>query len=290
MMSRHITQFEVEENSNALPAFPRVIADLMQTLDDPDANLKVMVEYISRDPVVAGHVFARANTVHYLTRSRHKIEDLQAAASLIGMAGLRETITMVSMASFFSDDTAAKVSPAFWRHSIVTGVCAKHLAEQVGVPPQVAMLAGLLHDVGQLWLHRFVPDAFALVRTIALQNGMGIDVAERKSFGVDHTTIGAWLTKSWGLPDAITLAIKSHHAPDSALHEPLVPVLHVAEVLSNVLDLNDDDTNRVHYVSANACQALGLNWEEPSSHSLLARIEAISRHMMAYYPPAKLRA
>lgn len=286
-MTRHITQFEVEENSNALPAFPRVIADLMQTLDDPDANLKVMVEHISRDPVVAGRVFARANTVQYQTRSRNKIEDLQAAAALIGMAGLRETIMMVSMAGFFPDDTAARVSPAFWRHSIVTGVCAKHLAEHVGAPSQVALLAGLLHDVGQLWLHRFVPDEFALVRTIALQNGMGIDAAERNSLGVDHTTIGAWLTKSWGLPEAITLAIKHHHAPDSALHEPLVPILHMAEVISNALNLNDGDMNRINYVSAHACEALKLNWEDPSSHGLLARIEAISHHMMAYYQPIK---
>lgn len=134
-----------------------------------------------------------------------------------------------------------------------------------------------------------MPEEFARVRQIAQQNGMGIDTAERNSLGVDHTTIGAWLTKSWGLPDSISVAIKAHHTPDFALHEPMSAVLHIAEVLSNALDLNDGDTNRVTYVSKNACDLLGLNWDDAASNTLLARIEAISHHMMGYFQSQNAR-
>lgn len=285
-MSRLITRAEVESNRDALPAFPRVISDLLATLDDPDVNLKLLVEHVSRDPVLAGRVFARANAAARQAWGKQTIQDLYAAASLIGLRGLREIVIMVSLAGFFADDTARRVAPAFWQHSVATGVCAQQLAIHARLPRDIGLISGLLHDVGQLWLHRFVPQAFASACEEAERQRIGIDAAERKQFGVDHACIGAWLAESWGLPASISLAIKSHHMPDEALHEPMVAVLHVAEVLSNALDLNDGESSRVTYLSSRACETLGLSWET-SCNSLFGRIEAVSRHMTAYFQPAE---
>lgn len=281
-MSYRISQVDVVRQRDYLPAFPRVVGELLATLDDPEANLRVMVDHVARDPVLAARVFAQANMAARQAWGKKTVQDLYAATTLIGLRSLREIVCLVSLAGFFSENTARRVAPAFWEHSVATGVCAQQLAVYASVPRDIGLISGLLHDVGQLWLHRCMPDAFAEVCEQAAQGLHAIDTLEQACFGVDHATIGAWLADSWGLPQSITLAINSHHRPDTALHEPLVAVLHVAEVLSNALDLNGGAENRVGYLSARACQRLNIEWDE-SFNALFGRIDATSRHLALYF-------
>jgi HD-like signal output (HDOD) protein len=163
-------------------------------------------------------------------------------------------------------------------------VCSEELALHTAAPASAsaALIAGLLHDVGQLWLYRFKADSFSQAWPHALANGIGIEQAERERFGVDHSVIGAWLAEHWTLPANIVTAIRCHHAPEQALGEPLVPVVHVAEVVSNALDLTGREENHVTSISSAACSALGLTWDE-SARVLFGRMEARSRHANALF-------
>ena len=81
----------------------------------------------------------------------------------------------------------------------------------------------------------------------------------------------------WQLPTQIVAAIAGHHVPDASLHLPLVPVVHLAEVLSHALDLAGEEDGRIGYVSVAACEQLGIVWDA-SIRPLLGRIDARSRH------------
>jgi HD-like signal output (HDOD) protein len=95
---------------------------------------------------------------------------------------------------------------------------------------------------------------------------------------VDHATIGAWLAENWTLPQSIVSAIHYHHHHAGVeLDEPLVPLLHIAEVLSNALDLGGRAENRVTLISSSACSRLGIVWDE-NIRPLFGRIEARSSH------------
>ena len=149
-------------------------------------------------------------------------------------------------------------------------------------PSSTALIAGLLHDIGQLWLYCFRCDSMRKVCSEAISRCKGIDVIEKEHFGVDHQIIGAWLAESWTLPDSICSAIRYHHAPDEALQHELVSLLHVAEVLSNALDLTGRAENRVSSISTPAFKKLGLIWGDesrPEFGPLFGRMEARSRHV-----------
>ncbi len=60
------------------------------------------------------------------------------------------------------------------------------------------------------------------------------------------------------------------------------PLVHVAEVLSNALDLTGCAENRVVTLSAAACRTLGITWNE-SILPLFGRIEARSSHANAFF-------
>lgn len=284
MNSVMLTRDQVIEHSQSLPSFPRFVTDILAALDDPDGSLAVLADCILRDPIITARVLSVANAASARTRGRAEVADIYTATSLIGMSRVRE-ITLISRLGTFVNGIAVEGMPStFWQHCVAVGVCCEEVAQHITLPvsSDAALIAGLLHDVGQLWLYSFNPVAYRTCWQQALSQAIGIDHMERAHFGIDHTTIGAWLAEYWALPTGIVAAIGGHHAPDTALDIPLVPLVHVAEVLSNALDLGGRDENRVTHLSSAACQQLGLVWDA-GIHPLFGRIEARSRHANTFF-------
>jgi putative nucleotidyltransferase with HDIG domain len=171
---------------------------------------------------------------------------------------------------------------AFWEHSVAVGVCAEQLSYYSKQNVGAAMIAGLLHDIGQLWMLRFEHEAYQPVWDAAMECEQDICDAEREAFGVDHGVVGAWLAEIWSLPKPLKSAIRWHHAPDKALLEPLVPLVHIAEVLSHALELTTGRARPVRYLSQKCCEALDITWGA-NCYSLFGRIEACARHAMKFF-------
>lgn len=283
-MARQISQDEVVASRDSLPSFPRVIEDILVTLDDPDANINLLVSHVERDPVLAARIFSQANAAASRTRHHATVRDLYTATSLIGLTRLRQATIMTRLAGFLRSVLPPGFAPGFWEHSTAAGISAQQLAAYIRQPGDTALITGLLHDIGQLWLARTEPEAFFTAWHAAANHTKTIETAEQECFGVDHAVIGAWLAESWGLPKVICDAIHHHHAPDNGPADILVPLIHVAEVLSNALDLSASGSARVSYLSAKACERLGLKWDE-SAHTLFGRIEAVSHFVAGYFRP-----
>ncbi len=284
MTTHTITRDEVVEGSSKLPGFPRIIALILDTIDDPEANTRTLTDHIGHDPVIAARVLSLANMASMQARRQSPVEDIYTATSLVGMNRVRQLAIVCGISEFVDDIAPPEIASTFWQHSVAVGVCCEELAlhTPVPVPASAALIAGLLHDIGQIWLYHFNAEAFHATWNEALAHNISIEDVERERFGVDHSTIGAWLAAHWSLPESISAAIHYHHAPDAALTEPLVPLVHVAEVLSNALDLTSRDENRVTSISTAACDALGLTWDD-SARSLFGRMEARSRHANALF-------
>lgn len=281
-MSTPIDKMRVLNTMDQLPAFPAVVLKILQALDDPDACLTVLAQHIEHDAVVAGRVLSLANRAASNSHGGEPVNDVFTAIALVGLSRVRETAVTISLAGFLNNMSPAGAMEAFWAHSIATAACGVEVASNtdLDVCIDASLMACLLHDVGQLWLQCFEPERLAAALQDAAARGIEIDVAEREQFGVDHGAIGAWLADAWGLSEGIVKAIEHHHAPDAALAEPLVAVVHVSEVLANALDLTGPTQGRVTWVSAPCCGLLGLDWG-PDSQSLFGRIEARGRQALS---------
>lgn len=274
-----ISKDEVIERAADLPAFPRIVVQILATLEDPDASLNLLAEHIKHDPVITARVLSMANAAASNTRRLSMVRDVFTATSLIGIGRVRETTLTARIGHFIAGAVGTGRGDGFWQHSVAVGVCSEELAQHVALhtPGDMALVAGLLHDIGQLWMSRFRPRASEETWSGALSHSMGIDAAERDRFGVDHGTIGAWLAEHWQLPGPVIEAIRHHHDAGPEREELLVPLVHVAEVLSNALDLGGRAENRVTYISSRACSRLGLSWDDKALQ-LFGRIEARSAH------------
>jgi len=288
-LAHPISQEEVVRLCKQLPSFPLIISKILADITDTETNLNELVSYIEQDPVIAARVLSLANKAGSRARNLPKIMDLYTAISLICIGNIREMALVSCITGFASNSLSVQLPDNFWRHCVAVSVCTQELARQIDttrITSEAALVAGLLHDIGKLWLYSFRPEAYQEVWLDARRRQVGIEDAEQAAFGVDHAVIGAWISQYWGLPENISHAIKHHHAPELNCNDPLVALLHVGEVMTNALDLGGGQENRVTFISAAACEKLGLIWgcaARPDFISLFGRITARARHASALF-------
>jgi HD-like signal output (HDOD) protein len=74
-----------------------------------------------------------------------------------------------------------------------------------------AFTAGLLHDMGKVFMDGYLHDEFEEALSVSEKRGISFYAAEHSLFEVDHATIGEWIARYWKLPLFIVAAIKHHH-------------------------------------------------------------------------------
>jgi putative nucleotidyltransferase with HDIG domain len=241
-----------------LPAFPRVISELLADLEDENSSMLTLARHVERDPVLTGRILSAANRILY-HEGWPEVRDIYTAVSLIGFARIREIVLAASAVSF-AGHCRVRFS---WEHSLAVGIGAQELAQRVNVNPHVALVAGLLHDVGQLWMSCVHPLEFQQARLLAEAHDKEICAAERELFGLDHCAIGAMVAQHWRLPADVVAAIAHHHMPsDKAAAQKLVAITHVAELIANALDLPCRAANQVVRLSPVAQETLGVDWSQ----------------------------
>lgn len=269
-MGLKLTKAEVIQGAAALPAFPRVVNDILQTLEDDGATLTALSRLVETDPVITARIISVANSAAMGGRRASELRNVHMAISLIGLAKVKEIAIAVSLAEFAKKSQMASY---YWEHSVAVAITAHELGRFTHVSGDYAQVAGLLHDIGQLWMAHVHPVEFQKVRAALDISKYGIIEVERHFFGTDHCVIGAILASHWGLPMPVVAAIRYHHDPTPAIGEKLVSLIHVAEVLSNALDLSDRQENHVAHLSPEACAVIGLDLESDLGY-LFGKIEA----------------
>lgn len=286
--STTLSREQVLERTRSMPSFPTVVSQIIATLDDTDSTITIVAKAISRDPLICARVLATANTVTLRGQNHSPVWDLFSAISLIGLNRVRHITLISALSGFWSGSLGRKTTSGFWQHSVCAGIACEEVALQTACPvsASLALIAGLLHDIGQLWLYHLNPTLTPLLLEQSRQNHICLSDIERDYFGVNHATIGKWLAEHWALPPAVSAAIGCHHQPNQALEHPLVSLVHVAEVICNALDLPSREENQVTYLSQDACQQLGLDWSDSNRseiRSLFGRIEARSQHALTFF-------
>ncbi len=267
-MAQTITPAAILASLPKLPAFPGIVVHILKALDDENSSMTVLVNHLQRDPVIAGRILSAANRSSQ--HGHRALGGISAAVSFIGMRRVREIVLATSLVDFSRQTQGGRF---FWEHSLAVGICTQELAREFSLNLDYALVAGLLHDIGKLWLsYLYAKDYQAMLDQLA-QQPRPLCEAEREVFGMDHCRIGEVVAEHWGLPAQIIEAIGQHHQPNHPELGQLAAITHVAEAISNGLDLPYRDDNQVVDLSDHAIRVLGLDWTG-DVHDLLGRMDA----------------
>lgn len=258
---------------DALPAFPTVVTRILATLDDERAAVGVLEQHLQSDPVISARVLAEANRL-VRHSGRDPVGELHTAVSYLGLRRVHDVVVATSLLDFARN---SHCSTAYWERSLAVGLCAQELAALADAHPDHALVAGLLHEVGTLWMQVCHADEYQQALIEQQVQSRDLPEAEHALLGLDHLQVGRLLATHWGLPHDIVEAMAWHRTPP-AQPTPLVAVVHLARVICCGLDLPFDAACSVRTVSAAALHQLVDDWPDRLPE-LLGRLQV--RHAQA---------
>ncbi len=185
-----------------IPTQPALLLRLAQVLGDPSAGLASVANLIGQDMALAAAVMKAVNSSLYGLRGR--VQTVQQAVSHLGTRELLATTFEMGLRAAFP---AAEELEPLWVRASQRGAMMSRLAKPLHSDPWLAHSAGLFAECGKAVLYRHAPQTYGpmLVSSTCEHE---LAQAERHSFGVSHTALGAALCESWGLSHIVASAVR----------------------------------------------------------------------------------
>ena len=226
-------------------AFPFTVIKALDIIGSEASCCTELAKCIETDPAASTALIKVANAVYYAKRGSRVTEVQEAVVRL----GYRETSNLLACLALIDLSPESRRNygfkrEEFWLHSLATGLIAEKLCAQCGHhKPQLAFIAGLIHDLGKIPLDNNFESLFPQLLEETTSGVCAFYKTEERLMGFSHATLGHYLTSLWNFPSSIALAILYHHDPDKILTTPtpsdriLQEAVYAANILGKALYL-----------------------------------------------------
>lgn len=242
-----------------IPGLPNTTAEIIAALEDDFCSIQKLEDVILKDPALTAEVLRIVNAPLY--QSGKSVSSVADTIMFIGMGNL---VTLVSIASLTHQCSSGALDRTVIKHLLAVASTATLLAEQaekVRIRREVAVVAGLLHDIGIIVLLDRLPHEYAAIRSRAAAAGIPLAAAEQEGFGFTHCSVGALLAERWHFPPIYKLALEHHHdesiPADIKEAEALCLLVRLADKL--VIDAGIGDEILPEVDENMLCAALGID-------------------------------
>ncbi len=238
-----------------IPSFPDVAIRIRQVLADDNCNSAQVAKVIGAEPGMTAKLLQMANSAA-LNPSGKKITDLKNAAARIGFANVRTASLAYAMQQIRNAPSLAPIRQPLnelWEHSVKMAAMAFVAARRwARVSPDQALLAGLMHGVGKVYI---------LARS-AEHPKLFADPASYQRIVDDwNAAIAKAVLESWDISTDIIDAVGAYEQLDRrGEHDPdLTDVLTIAHQL--VLFHKDAAIMEAQLAATGASKRMGLTPE-----------------------------
>lgn len=251
------------EKLGSLCSLPQVAQQIIQVCEDEDSDAEDLLSVIAEDVAVSTRLLKAVNSAYYGVREG--VADLKTAITVLGVNGVRNVALTVSIGEQFSTQSpvGALEPNRLWDHSVCVAAVSRIVAKKTrSAPPEEAYLAGLLHDLGLLFIMQHLSQL--ATRVLArCEGGSTLCEAERFVLAFDHAQLGAYVAWRSMFPDRLVLAIDYHHDPLSCPEEgrPLACVVSVANYLATRYGRGSIAGRRLPAPTKELLEPLGLDLE-----------------------------
>ncbi|ASP39298.1 histidine kinase [Bacterioplanes sanyensis] len=258
--------------STQLPHIPKVVQELIESLNDEDADMDALSKKVALDQALTAKVLRLANSAHYgISRD---ISTAQDAVTLLGFSTLRTMVLASGMTSAFKAPEGFDQAQ-FWRDSFAVAALSQWLA---GFTPDgdkdTAFTCGMLHSIGQLLIHSVMPDAAKSIDQSANMGGTR-HLLEQVQLGFTSAEAGAELARRWKFPTAIQEALAGQNNPE--LEKPfsnMAGLLYIARYLRRCQSDGTAEDDIIEGFPSHTAHQVGL--DEQRVFDQLSELEELS--------------
>ena len=246
-----------------LPPVPNAALRLVGLLDKPDTENDDIVQAIRYDNVLTAKLLRACNSPYF--GFSEPVSSVDQAVLVLGHQQILHIVLTLAFGSTMAVPLPgyASQSTELWQHSLTTAMAAEVVANSglnINVETSVAFTAGLLHDIGKLVMGQVIDaPAFAKIQDRIRETGVSRSQAEREVMGSDHAEVGAWLLKTWNLPQEVVEAVANHHHPSLDPQPLLSSVVHVANCAAHAISTNPANDAPMTGIDERVAAELGIN-------------------------------
>jgi HD-like signal output (HDOD) protein len=217
---------EVSQGKIELPSFPDVAVRVRKVLADENVSNDQIARVVGSDAGLAARVFTLANSAA-LNRSGRSVADLKMAVNRIGHNNVRTAAVSFAIAQLRRAAELRHISKELeelWQEATKVAALAYATAARSGVNADESMLAGLLHNVGKIYI---------LARSHRHNNLFKDPVVLAQVVRDWHSNVGRAIIENWGFPEHISDAVGEHENIDRVNDKPdVTDVLTVAVMMA----------------------------------------------------------
>ena len=184
-----------------LPSFPEIAIRVRRVLSDPNSSVEQVVRVVGSEPALAARLLRISNSAS-LNRSGRAVTDLRTAINRIGYNMVRSASISFSMAQIRKSNKLAGLEHHLndlWQRSTLVAALAFVLARNcTKVNPDEAMLTGMMHGIGKLYVLTRVIEHPQLFASPPMLNQI---ISEW------HTSIGKAILENWNFSEAMAQAV-----------------------------------------------------------------------------------
>jgi HD-like signal output (HDOD) protein len=223
---------ELSTGKVELPSFPDIAMRVRQVLSDDHVSPEKVVRVIGSEPALAARLLQLANSAA-LNFSGKAVTDLRTAVARMGFNMVRSAAIAFAMSQLKKVDSLKgleKPLDVLWRRSASVAAMSHAVARRLAkVNADTALLAGLLHGIGQLYILTRTAKHPKLFQNEAVYHNIVRDW---------HSSIAKALLENWDMAEEIVDAVgnyedigRTHTGPTD-----LTDVLTVGYLISSYRD------------------------------------------------------
>ena len=247
------------ERSLDLPSLPEVALKIRKALADENVSLAEISRLIGSDPALAARILKTSNSALFYRGSK-PITSVHAAVSQLGHRMVRNVALSFAAQQVFigyGSQQLRNYLTQIWQHSVHVAALAHMIARvRTRQNPDEAFLAGLLHEVGKLYILMRAKDKLDV---LASENEFQAVLAAW------HPRLGRAVIELWQLPADLAVAVGDHQSCKLEAPEPptLTEIVAVANYLAehNEEAVNDEQFfDRVPSLGSLAMDKATFDW------------------------------
>lgn len=249
------------EQLSELCTLPSIAQKVITVANDDSSDADDLLEVIEQDPSVAAKLMQVVNSAY--CGLRNPVGDLKMSVTLLGVDRVRNLAMTVSLGELFGRDTpVGRFDPMrLWDHSVCVATVSRLIAERSkACNPDEAYLAGLIHDIGLLFVNQHLAKLAPKVLAQCAA-GASLPTAERRVMAFDHAQLGAYVAWRSNLPCRLVEAIDHHHSTHDCPEEgrELARTVSVANYLATRFGRGSLEGRRLPAPSEGLLQPMGLS-------------------------------
>ena len=239
-----------------LPVFNATALRIQQEIAKEEPDLRLIEKLIVSDQSMTAKVLSVSNSSFY--KGLQQVSTVRNAIVRLGINEVSNIIMLVTHENNFrsKDPFVHGMMRKLWRHSVGCALGSNWLAKQCGLQALAheAFFAGLLHDVGMLFILTVIDD---LKHSNELK-AQPSDALLVEAMNTLHANHGHSLMAQWNLPPKYSEIARDHHQEECDPNNLLLALVRLAD---------------------KACCKLGIDLDEDPSLVLAATSEAEVLHI-----------